>query len=561
MRTNPATPFYSPFKNAPQQAQASKGADATLRPDDPHVRKMHKRSFGKEGAIRQLTRDPGTWRDWNQNNKTEVSYYFNSYWGNEFNQEQKEQARRSIESWSDVANLAFTENGGRAEGRLTFGIDRSVRTAYGMHPDGSSGGDTVYNPRFVERNTLTHEVGHALGLTHPGDYNGEKDDRQRVYVQDSKAHSIMSYYNAQSSGKRINGNPIAPMMDDISAIQYKYGANYQTRREDNTYGFNANAGRDYYSLRSPQDSANFCVWDGGGNDTLDFSGYGTDQVINLREGSFSDVGHGEGNVSIARGVTIENAIGGSGNDVLIGNDANNRLTGGKGGDQMRGAGGADTFFYNDTSDSSAQNPDEIMDFTSGTDKIDVTAMMKKAGLSSLSYVNALSGKAGEAHLAYDKNTGRGRVSIDTTGDGKANLLINTHAEVKAGDIVQASQLRPTPLRLPPAPIKPVTPVSGRPEIRPHFIFNKVTDSNVSNSRLLTDFISGKDKIDLRGVQKDANTHFSLVQAFTGRIGDTVVKLNPQTQRYFIAVDLTGDRKTDFLVRSTQLIRPGDVVTG
>lgn len=518
-------------------------------------------SFRTKQCIGQLTRDPGAWRDWNQNNKTEISYYFNSYRGNGFDEEQKNSARRSIESWSDVANLAFTENGGRAEGRLTFSINPRVKVAYGHYPSSFAAGDTAYNPKHVDRNTLTHEIGHTLGLTHPGDYNGDYDHSKRVYAQDSKAHSIMSYYDAQTSGKRINGNPIAPMMDDISAIQHKYGANYQTRRENNTYGFNDNTGRDYYLLKSAQDSAKFCVWDGGGDDTLDLSGYGTNQVINLREGSFSDVGHGKGNVSIARGVTIENAIGGSGNDVLIGNDADNRLTGGKGGDRMRGAGGADTFVYNHTSDSTTENPDEIMDFTSGTDKIEVTEMLKKAGLSSLSYVNAFRGKAGEAHLAYDKNTGRGSVSIDTTGDGKANLLINTHGEVKAGDIVTASQLRPTPLRRPPAPKRPVQPVSGRPEIRAHFVFNQVSDSSRSNSRLLTDFISGKDMIDLRGVQKDAKTNFRLVKAFTGKIGDTVVKFNPQTQRYFIAVDLTGDRKTDFLVRSTQLIKPEDVVTG
>ena len=39
-----------------------------------------------------------------------------------------------------------------------------------------------------------------------------------------------------------------------------------------------------------------------------------------------------GNVFIAKGVTIENAIGGSGNDLLIGNSASNELKGGAGND-------------------------------------------------------------------------------------------------------------------------------------------------------------------------------------------------------------------------------------
>lgn len=224
------------------------------------------------------------------------------------------------------------------------------------------------------------------------------------------------------------------MMDDISAIQHFYGANHQTRRENNTYGFNSNTGRDYYSLKNPQDAANFCIWDGAGNDTLDVSGYNTNQVINLRAGSFSDVGNGRGNVSIARGVVIENAIGGSGHDALIGNDADNRLTGGAGADRLRGGGGADSFVYNHASDSTPANPDVIMDFTSGTDKID-----------------------------------------------------------------------------------------------------------------------------LRGLERRSNTQFKPVQAFSGGIGDTIVGFNPQTQRHFIAIDLTGNRKADFVVTSMQVIKPGDVL--
>ncbi|MFP3520841.1 M10 family metallopeptidase C-terminal domain-containing protein, partial [Pseudomonas sp. SIMBA_077] len=74
------------------------------------------------------------------------------------------------------------------------------------------------------------------------------------------------------------------------------------------------------------------VWDGGGNDTLDFSGFTQNQKINLTATSFSDVGGLVGNVSIAHGVTVENAIGGSGNDLLIGNAAANILEGGAGND-------------------------------------------------------------------------------------------------------------------------------------------------------------------------------------------------------------------------------------
>lgn len=455
LRINPVTPMYNPNSSSAQSTRSPAhrrwdapnvrslsgtggNYDATLRPDDPYIHKANRQSFNKQQAIEQLTRHATTWQDLNQNKQIEISYSFLNEKGLGFNDYQKQEARRSIQSWGDVANLVFTENGAPAEGRLTFRITDTIRSADGAYPyvkyKDSFSGDTRYNPKHVNRHTITHEIGHTLGLSHPGTYDGLEDDNKRVYAQDSKAHTVMSYFGAQSSGKAINVDPIAPMMDGISAIQHKYGANYQTRRENNTYGFNSNTGRDYYSLRSPQDAANFCVWDGAGDDTLDVSGYANNQVINLRAGSFSDVGNGRGNVSIARNCLIENAIGGSGHDVLIGNEADNRLTGGAGADRLRGGGGADSFVYNYASDSTPANPDVIMDFTSGTDKID-----------------------------------------------------------------------------------------------------------------------------LRGLERRTNTQFKPVKAFSGRIGDAIVGFNPQTQRHFIAIDLTGNRTADFVVTSTQVIRPPDVL--
>ena len=89
-------------------------------------------------------------------------------------------------------------------------------------------------------------------------------------------------------------------------------------------------------------------FDAGGNDTLDLSGYSTNSNIDLRPESFTSAGPGDPsssistdalyNISIARGVTIENAIGGLGNDTITGNDANNILNGKSGDDVIAAAG-------------------------------------------------------------------------------------------------------------------------------------------------------------------------------------------------------------------------------
>ena len=51
---------------------------------------------------------------------------------------------------------------------------------------------------------------------------------------------------------------------------------------------------------------------------------------------------GRDNLWIAQGVTIEGAIGGAGDDLLIGNAADNGLTGGPGNDTLIGGAGWDT---------------------------------------------------------------------------------------------------------------------------------------------------------------------------------------------------------------------------
>jgi hypothetical protein len=158
--------------------------------------------------------------------------------------------------------------------------------------------------------TLNHELGHSLGLSHPGAYNfGDDDDGDGVadpinytgdafYFQDSHQFTIMSYFDAyETGGSSIDWNimrfiyPSTPMVDDVFVIQQKYGADETTRTGDTTYGWNASEGvREEMSFSDGEILTAFTIWDAAGNDTLDLSGYHTASVIDLREGAYSSAG-------------------------------------------------------------------------------------------------------------------------------------------------------------------------------------------------------------------------------------------------------------------------------
>lgn len=288
----------------------------------------NKPSFGVEEAGQQIARSEQTWNgvhiigkgatvtysfpDWDYNQSNLNSVYFNATDRetglSAFTAQQQAQAKLSLQSWADVANIRFVEVAPGHKSDITFGNYEGTGQAYAIKPFTQAGtdyrghnvaGQSWYNVNYdvadtgdgvyanlhpdlgnYGRLTFTHEIGHTLGLDHPGDYNagdGATYKSVPTYAEDTRQFSVMSYWNESYTGGDNGGHyAAAPLVDDIAAIQYLYGANTSTRAGDTVYGFNSNTGRDFYTAKDSSQKLVFSVWDGGGKDTLDFSGYSQD---------------------------------------------------------------------------------------------------------------------------------------------------------------------------------------------------------------------------------------------------------------------------------------------
>jgi hypothetical protein len=159
--------------------------------------------------------------------------------------------------------------------------------------------------------TQVHELGHSLGLSHPGNYDfGDDNDGDGIpdpitylgdafYFQDNRQYSVMSYFDSYDVGSNnIDWNLMrfmyasTPMVHDIWIIQQKYGVETTTRTGDSIYGFNWSSDVKNTAMQFVADErmAIFSIWDANGNDTLDLSGYYTPSIIDLREGAYSSAG-------------------------------------------------------------------------------------------------------------------------------------------------------------------------------------------------------------------------------------------------------------------------------
>ncbi|WP_212522741.1 M10 family metallopeptidase C-terminal domain-containing protein [Actibacterium sp. MT2.3-13A] len=305
---------------------------------------------------------------------------------------ERRQILSALEQFEQYTNLRFHETTSEdaAEFRLgSFELDEYDAIAFMMPPGDVHSGFMAFDPDYLQARdadsgnpllarggfiyaVLLEELGHGLGLAHPHDEGGASTILQGVDAPTGSygvgnlnqgVYTMMGWTEGWPAGPYgreyydgiytlVNdfGYEATPMALDVAVLQRSYGSNLGWA-----------TGNNVYLLPETNGAGTFfeCIWDAGGIDTIRYGG-AADATIDLRPARLLGEVGGGGYVSYADGIRggytiaarteIENATGGSGDDLLTGNAADNLLQGRTGNDILSGLDGQDTLLGGDGHD-------------------------------------------------------------------------------------------------------------------------------------------------------------------------------------------------------------------
>ena len=358
---------------------------------------------------------------------------------------------KALECYSSVCKLTFTYSATKGD------VNGSYRQMEYTGLGGGSGmwlSDSLIGKSILHGSqpffAMLHELGHVLGLRHD---QGINDGLGGVIPADHEAHNYSVMGGSGVIGSEIDENWSIQTLgiDDIRALQYQYGANFNNNSGNTTYKWDPTTGEAYINEQRQglpnKPSIVSSLWDGGGIDTYDLSNFSTDMKIDLRPGQWSLFSSNllqnvyspstailPGNVANAYlyvdPVTgredlrslIENAIGGTGNDLLTGNQAANQLEGRNGNDTLDGGLGADTLIGGKGNDTYVIDNDsdvviELAGEGEGTDTINSyinvnISLAKYANIENVTLLNPVAG---------------GSSALSAIGNDANNVLIGNDA--------------------------------------------------------------------------------------------------------------------------------------
>ena len=294
-----------------------------------------------------------------------------------FNPNEVLATRIALQEWTDVANIRFIDAGGS-------GFTDNATTLFATFNGTGTSAGHAYLP--VNKNTAPTSPRATLAEPSPrrrtptsvsaatssrpsstigprdrfvpsGDYNAGDEgvpatyQASPVHPRSAAVHDHEHFFCGQHRASYLCLGGDDCRVDPGPRRHHRratlYGAAMTTRTGDNIYGFNSNSAIKRISDVNPQ--VVFTIYDNGGINMLDLSGYATNQAIDLRQGEFSNAGALIKNISIAPGTIVQNARGGSGNDAILANGSDNAIQGGPGNDLIDGGAGINTAFYSGAS--------------------------------------------------------------------------------------------------------------------------------------------------------------------------------------------------------------------